>query len=67
MKNINLKIKGMHCKSCEAVIKMELEDLGITECEIDYKTGKATITFDENKANTEQIKSTIKKQGYEII
>ena len=65
-KKINLKIKGMHCKSCEAVIKMVLEDLSINECTSDYIKGTATITFDESKTSLEQIKSAIKKEGYEV-
>ena len=67
MKEINLRIKGMHCKSCEMLIKEELNELGVNECNIDYKTGKAIITFEESKLSSDSIKSAIKKQGYEVI
>jgi len=61
MKKI-LKIKGMHCKSCEALIKSDLKDIGVNS-EIDYKSGKAVIEFDESKINLEKIKEIISKAG----
>lgn len=66
MKKINLTIKGMHCKSCEMLIKDELADLGTKECNIDSKTGKAVIVFDESKLNLNKIKFAIKSHGYII-
>lgn len=65
-KTTNLNIKGMHCKSCEALIKMELEEIGVNKINIDHKTGKASIKYNEDKVSLEEIKSTIKKQGYGV-
>jgi copper chaperone len=67
MKKINIKIKGMHCKSCEMLIKDELEELGAKEIGIDYKTGKVSLTFDESKLKLDTIKTAIKKLRYEVI
>lgn len=67
MKKINLTIKGMHCKSCEMLIKDELMDLGVNECKIDHKSGKSAIVFDESKTDLSSIKSAIIKQGYKVI
>lgn len=67
MKKINLTIKGMHCKSCEMLIKDELSDLGVKECNIDSKTGKAVIVFDESKLNFDKIKQSIQSQGYGVM
>jgi copper chaperone CopZ len=66
-KKIDLKIKGMHCKSCETLIKDELIESGAKDCKIDHKSGKATVTFDESYLNLNTIKSIIKKEGYEVI
>lgn len=67
MKKINLTIKGMHCKSCEMLIKDELMELGVKECEIDHGSGKAAIVFDKSKIGLSSIKSAIIKQGYKVI
>ena len=53
MKKI-LKIKGMHCKSCEMLIKSELEDIGV-KAEIEYSSGKAIVEFDESKTSLGKI------------
>lgn len=72
-KKTDLTIKGMHCKSCETLIKDELIEAGAKDCKIDYKSGKATVTFDESSESSESslslntIKSIIKKQGYGVI
>jgi len=67
MKTINLKIKGMHCHSCSMLISDALEDIGVKKSEIDDKKGTAIIEFDEAKLTVEQIKSAIKKEGYDVI
>jgi len=65
MKKKEIKINGMHCKSCEMLIKDELMELGVKECEIDHKSGKAKLTFDDS-ISLDSIKSIIKKQGYGV-
>ena len=64
MKKIKLKIKGMHCPSCEMLIKDALEEIGVKSSKIDSKTGQAEIEFDEIKISLEEIKKTIEKGGY---
>ena len=39
MENKTLSIKGMHCSSCENMIKIELEDAGLSEKIIKVKKG----------------------------
>lgn len=58
-----LKIKGMHCKNCEMLIKSGLEDIGV-KAEVEYISGKAVVEFDESKISFEKIKEAIKKEGY---
>ena len=61
-----LKIKGMHCSSCEVLLKDVLEETGVTVKKIDHKTGEALIAYDENKTSFDTIKEAIKKEGYTI-
>src|SRR3989344_9408455 len=68
-KNISLKIKGMHCVSCELLLKEELGEInGISNIKIDYKTGFGSV-FLEEEVNENMILSAIEKAGYkgEII
>ena len=63
MKKIQLKIKGMHCASCEVLIQDALEEVG-AKAKVDSKAGKAVIEYDEKKLTDEKIKQIIKKEGY---
>ncbi|MDP2750163.1 MAG: heavy-metal-associated domain-containing protein [Nanoarchaeota archaeon] len=67
MKKIKLKIKGMHCKSCEMLIKDALEETGgIKKADVSQKNNSANIEFDETKIDAEKIKAMIKKEGYGV-
>lgn len=67
MKHI-IKIKGMHCKSCEMLIKDSLEEInGVESAELSHTAGTATVIFDENKVNIDDLKKIIKNEGYEVI
>ncbi len=61
-----LKIKGMHCSSCEMLLKDVIEELGAHVKKIDHKTGEASIEYDEKKIPLEIIKGAIKKEGYAV-
>ncbi|MBI2665872.1 heavy-metal-associated domain-containing protein [Candidatus Woesearchaeota archaeon] len=64
MKQTILTVKGMHCKSCEVLIKDALEELGVNSCSVDHKKGTVAVNFDEKKVSLEQIKHIIKNEGY---
>ena len=55
MKEINLKIEGMHCTGC-------LE--GVETAKVSLEEKKATIKYDETKINTENIKEAIEDAGF---
>ena len=67
MKTINLKIQGMHCKSCEVLITDALSDIGVTTNSIDSKSGNATLEFDERTITLAKIKAIIAKEGYHVL
>jgi len=67
MKKTELKVKGMHCHSCEMLVKDELEEIpGVHGVEANHKDGFVKIVHDES-VNIEAIKSKIKELGYEVI
>src|SRR3989344_3039732 len=64
-KQIDLQITGMHCQSCEILIKEELSELsGISEINVDHKTGIANLVLDETKSSTDAILAAVSKAGY---
>ncbi len=67
MKKINLKITGMHCKSCETLIGDAVKELaGVYTVRVDHKSGVAEIAFDETKVKESDIISVISKEGYKV-
>ena len=67
MANIKIKTKGIHCTSCEMVIKDALEDLqGVNKAEASYKSGIVSVDFDDTKVNEDKIIGTIKLEGCTI-
>jgi Cu+-exporting ATPase len=63
---ITIKTKGMHCVSCERIIKNAVLNLnGVKNAKIDYTTEKAIIEFDPSQTDIKTIMKAIKKVGYE--
>ena len=49
MKNIVIKVNGMHCSGCENRIKNVLSDIeGVEEVKANYKDGIVTVNANEN-------------------
>ncbi len=64
MKEIRLKISGMHCGSCEKIIQMDLSDIpGVIDSRIDAKTGSGLVKV-EDPVSSETVIATIDKAGY---
>jgi copper chaperone CopZ len=67
MKNkITLKVKGMHCKSCEMLLSGIFEDNGV-KAEVSLKEGRVNVEFDSGKMTVAGIKSIIKNAGYQVV
>ncbi|MFH1065472.1 MAG: heavy-metal-associated domain-containing protein [Nanoarchaeota archaeon] len=65
MKNIKLKVNGMHCQSCGILIKDVLEETeGIFTASADLKKKKVSVLFNDEKISTEQIRKKIEELGY---
>jgi Cu+-exporting ATPase len=61
-----LKISGMDCASCAAVIEHDLKKTeGIKSANVNYATEKAYVEFDDKKIKIDNIKKSIKDLGYE--
>ena len=63
---LRLNVKGMHCKSCEILIKESLSDINV-KADADFKKGVIEVEFDEKEINLEKIKKIISNEGYKVI
>ncbi|MFA4954022.1 MAG: heavy metal translocating P-type ATPase [Patescibacteria group bacterium] len=62
---IEFKVHGMHCASCEKLIKAELDELpGISDVKIDHTTGQGTVRVDDSRTGATQIVEAIGRAGY---
>ncbi len=66
MVNRKFKIKGMHCNSCEFLIKDVLEEIGV-KATADHKKGEVNLNFDEKKVSLNKIRDVLKGNNYELI
>lgn len=65
MKEIKLKIEGMHCAGCSTRLERVLNNLeGVEEAKVSLEEKQTTIKFDETKTNIENIKETIADAGF---
>ena len=68
MTEIKIKTKGMHCASCEFLVKDDLEELdGVKRADASCETGIISVEFDESKVKQAKIEKTITELGYEVL
>ena len=60
MKDIKLKIEGMHCTGCSN----RLEKILVEKATVSFAEKEAAITYNEEKISEEQIKSEIGEAGF---
>ncbi|PIP32592.1 copper-translocating P-type ATPase [Candidatus Gottesmanbacteria bacterium CG_4_10_14_0_8_um_filter_37_24] len=68
IKNVNLTISGMHCDSCETLIKEELSEIsGVKVERIDHKTGKALLHLEKENIQLDELINAVKRAGYQAV
>ncbi len=64
--DVKLKVKGMHCKSCEQILKEDLAEIaGISNIFADAKIGLVSFKAESQEA-VKKAKEAIKKTGYSV-
>ncbi len=61
-----LKIEGMHCASCSALLEKKLNKLSGVTATVNLPTETATVEYDENKVTYKDINDTVLKCGFKI-
>ena len=66
MKEVSLKIKGMHCEGCSTRLGKVLNTQdGVEDAKVSLEEAKADIKFDENVIGLDEIKEAIEDAGFE--
>lgn len=66
MKELNLKIKGMHCTGCSTRLERVLNKQdGIKVAKVSFEKGEIDIEFDEQQIELKDIKELIEDAGFE--
>jgi len=65
--NKEFNVKGMHCKSCEMILKDSIGELnGVSDVSASAANGKVKVLYDDKKTTETEIKNIIKKEGYMV-
>jgi Cu+-exporting ATPase len=65
MNTYKFNAQGMHCESCEILIKEELGELpGVSEIIVDHSTGEGSFNLDESLSSQDEVIAAIKTAGY---
>lgn len=65
-KTVHMKIEGMTCSMCSAMITKKLTSL-CQDVLIDHTTGKGHCTFELGKTNQDAIMKTVTDAGYKVV
>ncbi|CDD36704.1 copper-translocating P-type ATPase [Clostridium sp. CAG:356] len=65
MKEIKLKIEGMHCTGCSSRLEKVLNNTdGVESATVSFEKKQAIITYNESQTDIEQIKQIIQDTGF---
>ncbi|MDP2741146.1 MAG: heavy metal translocating P-type ATPase [bacterium] len=68
MEKTILKIQGMDCASCAAVIEHSLKkEKGVVSASVNYATEKAHLEFDPAQTDIKKVEKIIKDLGYKVL
>jgi mercuric ion transport protein len=63
---VELKISGMLCEACAAVIQHKLlETPGVAAATVDYPGGRAAVQYDPTRTDPARLIATVKRAGYQ--
>ena len=62
-----VKVVGMHCKSCVNAVQLSLTDVdGIEDAKADLDTGITKIKLDTDKVSDDDIKEAVEEAGFNV-
>jgi copper chaperone CopZ len=65
LQTTELKISGMSCEACAAVVKAKLLEIpGVAQAEVHYPAGHALVKYDPAKADAAKLIEAVNSTGY---
>lgn len=65
MDTLTVKLRGMSCASCASNIEEAISSVpGVSECNVNFGTEQATVKYDPQKTNLEEIQDAVDAAGY---
>jgi copper chaperone CopZ len=62
-----LRVSGMTCGGCTSKVAHALEAMpGVSDAQVSLSPGMATVTFDEHRVSSEQLKLVVEQAGYGV-
>ena len=66
MKEVVLKIKGMHCEGCSTRLEKVLNNQdGVEDAKVSLEKAEASIKFDETLTGVDELKEAVEDAGFE--
>src|SRR5574341_1940701 len=63
---ITFPVEGMTCGACAVTVQKRLaEERGVSEAAVNYATGKATLTIDQDQVKVADLVKAIREVGYD--
>jgi len=63
--NIEIKVEGMTCNGCVRSVERKLSAVaGVESARVDLGTGKATVEYDDSRAQVDQMIAAVEQIGY---
>lgn len=65
METVQLQLRGMSCAGCARSIEKAIRAVvGVTECNVNFATEQASVTYNPRKTNIEKIQQAVAEAGY---
>lgn len=62
---VELAVEGMTCDGCVRSIERKLSKVaGVETAHVDLRTGKATVDYDDSRAQIDQLIAAVEQIGY---
>ncbi len=61
----NVKVKGMHCASCEILLREAIEEAGVKDVSASHEKGEIVVDM-KNEKEYSNVKKAIEKEGYNV-
>lgn len=67
MKNLTLKVEGMHCTGCALTIEALLQrNEGVKKAAASFDAGEARVLYDPAVISEDRLASVIEKAGFRV-